>query len=374
VHVEPFEDGVQDEWDGFCRDHAWFWHTTRWRDFLFAARPQREGRSLFFGVRDRGDLLAVVPLALERHDDRHELSLGGGPCWAPAVRTDLDEATSASVLRVALEQVDELARAHDAERAGLALSPLVPSFAQAVLRFGAAATRAGWLDIGRTTQVLELGPGIESLRRGMSKGHRAAVKRGTASLDVEVLTGTAMTREAMDAYRELHARAAGRVTQPLGAFELMEGWARDGVALLALARRDGRPVGGSYVNVFGAGAYYSQAAIDPDLRSEPVGHAIQSALLAWLVEHDVERYELGLQQFGPLLHDVPSDKERNIARFKRGFGGETRLFVVREKWFSAAAFERTQRARLEAYAAALRADAAARSLQTEAGAPAPPAG
>ena len=55
----------------------------------------------------------------------------------------------------------------------------------------------------------------------------------------------------------------------------------------------------------------------------------------------------------PLLHDVPTEKERNISRFKRGFGGVTRPAPAREKWYSAGAFRAALNARCEAYAAAV---------------------
>jgi GNAT superfamily N-acetyltransferase len=302
-------------------------------------------------VRDGDELLAVVPLTVEAHAGSHQLTLGGGPCWAPAPHPELDEARAAEVLRLAFAHVDELAHEHGAVRASLALSPLVPAFDHAAVRFAAAATRAGWGDVGRATQVLELAPGLEALRRGMSKGHRAAVGRGTRELKLELVARD--DHAAMELFANLHARAAGRVVRPAVVFRALGALAGAGHGLLALARRDGEAIGASYVNLFGPGAYYSMAAVDPEHRREPVGHALQWAVLEWLAEHGIERYELGLQQFGPLPHDVPNEKELAIARFKRGFGGVTRPFPVREKWYSAAAFERAARERADAYVAAL---------------------
>jgi hypothetical protein len=88
---------------------------------------------------------------------------------------------------------------------------------------------------------------------------------------------------------------------------------------------------------------------------EPIGHALQWAAIEWLVAHGVTTYELGIQQFGPLLHDVPDEKARNISRFKRGFGGVPRLAPAYEKWYSAAAFRAAYDARAEVYALALEA-------------------
>jgi CelD/BcsL family acetyltransferase involved in cellulose biosynthesis len=363
MQVEPLQPDAEAEWDAFCRAqaNAFFWHTTDWTRFLLAAKPERAGRSLAFAIREGRELLAVVPLAIEQD----ELVLGAAPCWAPAVRDGLDEPRAAAVLRASLEHVDALAAEHGAVRAAFQLTPLTP--APAAQAFAVEAIRAGYLDVGRVSQVLELEPGADALRRGMSKGHRAAVKRGVAEFAVELLSGPAASNAALHAFRALHEAAAGRQTRPPETFDQMAEWAQHGEGLLAMARSGDDYVGGSYVSVFGGRAYYLAAAMDRSLSHQPVGHALQWAAIEWLLARGVTSYELGLQQFGPLLHDVPTDKERNISRFKRGFGGVLRLAPAWEKWYSAAAFRDTVGARAEAYSTALDSIAAAHNRTTAPG-------
>ena len=344
LRIEPLLPDSEAEWDAFCRAEsgAWFWHTGDWTAFMLASKPERDGRSLAFAVRGGRELLAVVPLAI----DQDQLMLAGAPCWAPAVRADLDEARAGQALRIALEHVDAMAREHGAVRAAFQVSPLTASC------FAPAALRTGYLDISRTSQVLDLRVGAEALRRGMSKGHRAAVKRGTARFAVDVLSGADATHASLHDFRALHEAAAGRQTRPPETYDRMAEWAQHGDALLVIARDGDTIVGGSYLSVFNRRAYYSSAAMDRSLSHQPVGHALQWAAIEWLIAHGVETYELGLQQFGPLLHDVPTDKERAISRFKRGFGGVLRLAPAYEKWYSAAAFRAAIDARTQTYAAA----------------------
>jgi hypothetical protein len=345
MEIQPFQPDAAAEWDAFCRAEpgAWFWHTGDWTAFMLASKPERAGRSLAFAVREGGELLAVVPLAL----DQDQLMLSGAPCWAPAVRADLDEARAGQVLRIALEHVDAMAEEHGAVRAAFQVSPLTAS------GFAPAALRAGYADISRTSQVLDLRVGAEALRRGLSKGHRAAVKRGTALFAVDALSGADATHAALHDFRALHEAAAGRQTRPPETYDRMAEWARRGDALLVLARDGDTCVGGSYLSVFSRRAYYSSAAMDRSRSQQPIGHALQWAAIEWLLAHGVHTYELGLQQFGPLPHEVPTDKERAISRFKRGFGGVLRHAPAYEKWYSAEAFRATGAARVDAYAAAL---------------------
>jgi hypothetical protein len=345
MRIEALDPAREAEWDDFCRAEpgAWFWHTTDWTRFMLAAKPERGGRSLAFTVRDERGILAIVPLTLE--GDR--FTLGGGPCWAPVVRAGLDDATAAGVLRLVLEHVDRLAGECGVVRAAFQVSPLT------VTAFAPAALRSQYAEIGRTSQVLDLTPDLDTLRRGMSKGHRAAVKRGTAQFRCQALSGSDATPEAFEIFRELTDAAAGRPTRPPETYGRLAGWARRGDALLVLAHDRDACVGGSFLSVFGGRAYYSLAAMDRSLSRLPVGQAMQWAAIEWLKANGVSTYELGLQQFGPVPHEVPSDKELAISRFKRGFGGVQRLAPAFEKWYSAEAFRTAAAARADAYAAAL---------------------
>jgi hypothetical protein len=323
LRIEP----PGDDWDAFCRAQpsAFFWHTTDWTAYLLHARTGPE--NLHVCVREGSDLLAVVPLVR----DGSTLSF-----WGPAIRADLSPARALEVARAVFDHVDGLG----VTRATFQLSPLTTGNEIVC----AAAIRAGYLDISRTSQVLDLTAGPEQLRREMSKGHRAATKKGVAQFHVEALA----SHEALHRFRALHEAAAGRATRPAETYDRWAEWAQrgDGIALIT----DG---GASFVTVFAGRAYYTAAAMDRARSREPIGHALQWAAIEWLIEHGMTAYELGIQQFGPLLHDVPDEKERNISRFKRGFGGVTRRAPAYEKWYSAEAFRAAYDARAEAYALAL---------------------
>jgi hypothetical protein len=332
MQIEPLRD--EEEWDAFCRAQpsAFFWHTTDWVAYQLHARPG--GENLHFTVREGKELLAVVPLVREGTT----FTLSGAPTWGPAIRADLPEARALEVARAAFEHVDALAAG--ATRAAFQLSPLTAGNEIVC----AAAIRAGYLDISRTSQVLDLTAGPDRLRKEMSKGHRAATKKGVARFEVQALAGT----EALHRFRAMHEAAAGRATRPPETYDRWAEWAQRGEGIVLLTE-----AGGSFLTVFGDRAYYMAAAMDRSRSHEPVGHALQWAAIEWLIAHGVTVYELGIQQFGPLPHDVPDEKERNISRFKRGFGGVTRRAPAYEKWYDAGAFRAEHARRIEAYALAL---------------------
>jgi hypothetical protein len=340
-------------WDELCTDAvgAWFWHTSRWRAYTVAYRPTLESQSLAFVVVDAGRPVALVPLMVEKLDGEggQRFSFGGDACWSPVLVAGTEPSRARVALREALQHVDDLAADHDVDSVALRLSPLGNGFDDHLSEFLVATARAGYADVSLCSQVIDLDDRPEGLRVAMSKGHRADITRGRRTLETAVVTGADAAAD-FSAYRAMHALAAGRVTRPPATFDLMETWLATGGAALARATKDGEPVGFSYLLLHGAGAYYASAANHPDHGQDPIGHVLHAAAIGWLRERGIRRYEVGLQQFGPLPHDAPSAKDLGISRFKRGFGGRTVPLPVREKWYSADAYLRTVTARNGRYA------------------------
>jgi hypothetical protein len=337
VEFIPLDEGLEAAWEELCAraSGAWFWHKRPWLEYTLAYRPRAESASLAFALRDGGELVAAVPLMLERDDEGLQFSFGGGPCWAPAVSSELPPHRFERVLNEVFARVDELAGSHGAGSVSWRLTPLAGEWVSYLPFFLAATTRAGYVDVSLTSTVVDVSRPIEEIRARMTKGHRSAITAaGRAGLSATVLTG-AEAGPSFDAYRRMHARAAGRVTRPARTFELMADWLVDGSAALVQADHEGRAAGFAYLILDARRAYYASGANDPDIGSVPVGQALQNAALEWLSAGGFERYELGLQQFGPLPYDTPSDKDLGIARFKRGFGGLTLPLATRRKDFSA---------------------------------------
>lgn len=333
----PVDESLEAGWDDFCTEAsgAWFWHKRAWRSYTLAYRPQAHSRSLAFAVRDGGRLVGAVPLMLEEHDDSARFSFGGGPCWAPAVAPDLPPHRLERVLTGMFAHVDELAAAHGVSSATWRLTPLANGWTSYLPFFLAATTRAGYVDVSLTSSVVDVSRPFAEIRTQMSKGHRAALTSGARlGLSAVVHTG-ADAAPAFDAYRRLHAKAAGRVTRPAETFEMMRDWLVAGDGALVQADLHGEAIGFAYLNLDGRRAYYTSGANDPEIGQLPIGQALQGAALEWLSSAGFQLYELGLQQFGELPYDSPSGKDLGISRFKRGFGGIIVPLATRAKTFGA---------------------------------------
>jgi hypothetical protein len=289
---------------------------------------------------DQDRTVAVCPLIF---DGREEFA-----CPGPALAGDLSSRARLDVLEAVLGHVDDLAAANAARRVAFRGTPLAPrvSMYNELLRFG-------FLDVSLPTQVIKLADEA-TMWRGIRHGHQADIRKGQRVLKVRVVTADNYSPDLFETYVTLHRKAAGRVTRPRRTFDLMAEWISAGAAALFVAEYDGRPAGTDYVNLYKDGAYYSSAANDPNLPKLPIGHVLQWEILKWLAARGIKRYEVGIQSFTPSLHQEVTQKEADISRFKRGFGGETVVMPVAEKFYDPTYFAKVQTNRVELYAKHLR--------------------
>jgi lipid II:glycine glycyltransferase (peptidoglycan interpeptide bridge formation enzyme) len=148
----------------------------------------------------------------------------------------------------------------------------------------------------------------------LTKGHRADVKRAEREgVEVEILYGGNFPED-MRLFRELHAKAAGRVTRSLKTWAIQQRWVDDGYAFLALARK-GALLAGALFIVYQSRAYYASSARDPDAPNEGAAHLILWRAMQWLGRNGYAELDMG-----PIPGVGAAQKEINIARFKKGFG------------------------------------------------------
>ncbi len=318
-----------DLWEEFClkSDDAWFWHTTQWSKYCAAYKesPFKTIDCSFYVVDDSG-ILAVCPLFLEERQGPDgtpckEIATAGssGLMIVPALRDGLTDDRRERILRTAFDRIDSIARENQVARAIFRITPLTERANEFnwLLKYGC-------LDGSVNTQVIDLSLTPDQLWGALRKGHKYDVNRGKKHFDIHIYDETNADKGIFEMYRLLHHKASGRITRPLATFEMMYDWIQERNGMLCGVSSQGVYTGFSYIILYKDGAYYASASDDPDFITDiPIAHVIQWSVIEWLKEKGYRKYEIGQQQFGPQMHDVPSPKELSISFFKRGFGGLT---------------------------------------------------
>ncbi|HYM00730.1 MAG TPA: GNAT family N-acetyltransferase [Blastocatellia bacterium] len=362
MDIVPLTKDLYPIWDEFCptSDDAWFWHTSAWLEYTLNLKPESGSESRSFMLTDDSKVVAICPLVLQKEEPAkniaREFSYGGGPCFAPAFSKSLGEKKRKKAAEVLFGEIDRLAEQEEVKRITIRLSPLANSFWESrvpnnyLLKFG-------FIDISLHTQVIDLSEAPNRIWGNVRHGHKYDINRAKRTLEMTILHKGNVTADDFRAYREMHHKAAGRVTRSLTTFEMMYDWILTGNAVLALGKFEGNLAGAAYVMIDKGSAYYASAANDPDLPSTvPIGHGLQWKLIEWLRENGCRRYELGSQQYGNLPHNFPSEKEIHISGFKRGFGGSTLPQFTGEKYYSREYFIKVCSERMSRFAGTIQGD------------------
>jgi hypothetical protein len=277
--------GHEEAWNQFCYDHAWFWHTTYWMQYVQNARFGVSYKNHSFFVtqesdRERHKVVGIVPLIQE--DD--QLTSPG---------FDDDKEILSEVKRIALEN--------------------------GCKRVQVSADIKSYLPIPSYTCVLDLA----DVRP--TKGHKAAIKKAEKCLSWREITD-------IDRFKADYFRIAGKATRPDRTFELLGQWIKQGYGTLLEAEFDELTAGYAYILHWRDYAYYFMSCVEPAFRQYNVSHFLQAKAFEILRQKGICRYELG-EQVENALHSQPSEKERNISLFKRGFGGQVIRSPASEYFF-----------------------------------------
>jgi hypothetical protein len=163
-------------------------------------------------------------------------------------------------------------------------------------------------DASWRTRVVDLRPDEATLWRGLRRSYRALIQDAESAWHLDICEAAAI-----DDFREMHTRVAGRTTRPLESWRLMRHWVKTGALVLVGARQRQvlRHVGFAGFERDGAWAYYGHAATEVD----DVGAALIWTAMKYLKAVGVTRLELGWQG------EATTTKGRGIEFFRRGFGG-----------------------------------------------------
>lgn len=322
------------EWDDFClrSDDAWFWHTTNWLDYCVSYGAEKyETKNISFYLSDDSGMLAISPLLLEKKNNNYEFSTSGSGGYgvAPAFRDDLSEDRREKIQKEIFLRIDELAGKYGVKRSLFRISPLASE------RGGFNwLLKNGYLDNSLNSQVIDLLSTEDDLWSKLRKGHKYDANRGVKYYEIKIYDSLNADKDIFEKYRLLHHKAAGRVTRPIETFEMMYQWIVSGEGILCSVSHANNYVGFTFVNIYKDSAYYSSASDDSDFKSNiPISHIIQWSIIKWLKSNGYKKYEIGTQQFGPQLFDLPSAKDMSISFFKRGFGGRTVPFFHGIKYY-----------------------------------------
>ena len=301
------------------RPQAPFWYLSRWQQYQRAYSGERLERDVSFVVASDSGAVAIAPAFLERRGEegraRLGISVAGSFAPAPLLVDPGSERTSARVVRACYDAIESSAREHGAESARLVIHPgTLPEQGNVLREFG-------YFDCSAETSLVDLQLPEAELWRRLRDSYRPLINKARRSYETTVFDFRNPDFDAHEAYREMHHRTAGRVTRALETFRLQYEMLTADEAMLVGLRASGAWVAFAYCFHAGGTAYFGSMADQPDYQGPtPLGHPLIWAAIRYYHERKFRAFDVGLQQFGAQLLDLPSKKDVSISFFKRGFG------------------------------------------------------
>lgn len=330
------------EWDNFCgaSADAWFYHTSSWIDYTLNMRFDKEKtRNLSFGIKEDNKLIAIVPLIKEEiHSDhgRYEFGFAGMNTPFPALADDIGDKKREKLIKIIFSKIDRLSKDNLIDYASFQISPLAPRSRQGFWLVNPL-PHLGFNDTQIDSHIIEISKTEDELFRNCRKGHKSDIKsaRKTNAL-VKVLDSELITENYFQLYRDIHFKSAGRQTRPERTWEIIYEWIKKDLSVLSLYfNRENECIAAALSIVYKDGAYYGSSGILPECNAEKgVMHLLLWETMMFLRNRGIRWYETGWQYTPTLSQEVPSEKEVNIALFKRGFGGVSLPYYRGEKFYS----------------------------------------
>ena len=329
ISIQNNPESFQKGWKQFLANHkASPYYLPETLDYFCAYSAERLFADQSFVVLKGETPVACVFLPIEEIERVRTFTIGQSfapaPLWEP----------QKNLLNVVMEEIDRLAREAKAAKAMFRVDLLQ----------GETYPFNFLLNYDYLNASL-LGYLVDCKEPSWRRNHERAIRKISSDSNFSVHI---MDRENKDfaiheQYRELHHKAAGRVTRSRESFDSQYRMLEAGSAILVGLREKDRFVAFTYFSFFQAGAISFSAADDPEYAQLPLYHIINSKALIYLQERGVWEMDMGQPlNTSNQLFCFPDAKQKNIALFKAGFSGRFADEFRGIKYFTREAFSQDQ--------------------------------
>ena len=277
-------------------------------------------KDLSFAVIENDQVLAICPLYVTCHEKINQFSDDSGYLRSPLASFILSEKKRGKVYDYIFTTIDTLAKDYNIAKAMFMFDP------QPNYKYYNLFLKYNYINTSLLTQVIDLSKTAAELRKNLRKSFKSLINKGLKNYNYYIMTKDNADYDIHEQYRIIHIKAAGRETRPKETFDQQFDQLLAKQATLIGVLWNNNFVQFNYFNHFNGYVYYASAADDPDFSEGyevPIGHAIIQYAINYFKEYNYNYFELGWQYYGNQLFDYPSEKEKMISYFKRGFGGST---------------------------------------------------
>lgn len=337
-------------WDDFCNGNSYttFWHTTRSMKYYIDSSFNIKAHQKSFMVYKNNKIVGCIPVFLENINGEINLSYGGGAIPSPIIDEKLNLVTQKKVRKFIFENIDKIAYENKIKKITMYIPSLSSVYINNLQKYNYL-QEYGYIDVSDLTCIIDLSRSEQELFSNFSKGHKSDIKKAEGILKLEIINETNVTKNRVYDFMNYYFRISGKNTRPMDAFDNIYEWIKSGYAVLLKATYNSFICGYSLFAIYKDTSYYAMACKDENYIEFNISHFLQWKAIKYLKDRGVKYLDVGIQYFGDTLNSFPSDKDKNISKFKRGFGGFIIPVFKGEKFYDNDEFMKCYRYRIKKY-------------------------
>jgi hypothetical protein len=302
-------------WQSFLNKEACsFRYLPLFLDYMLLYTQNLVEDKSFVAVKD-GQCIAIAFLPIEQPSDGNKtISLANGYTISPL-------ATTEKIEKKIYAHIDELARNLEIKKIKFYLDPLIIEYKNKFNNL----TKYNFINTTTADGLLKLDKKEDALWSNVRKGHKSDINKILRNPEYEVISIDHQNHDYQihEQYRELHHKAAGRITRKKETFDKMfDMMKNDNASLFGLKYKD-KFIGFNYFIHHNNTVIYASGCDDPDFAGIAIYHPILWKAILYYKQRNFD-----FMQFSqPCGHnyisgfdDYLDKKQMNISKFKRGFG------------------------------------------------------
>ncbi len=314
-------DGYQESITGFLESQPVY--TYRYRpevvDYYLLSGDGVGTNMSFCVVNQQDQIMALCPLILSQGVSG-VVGAYSGTGWLPTplFHSGLSDKQCRAWEKVVFERAAEILTANNASRW------MVEGEAMTLgtgLLEDAFPSRFNFMDASSLHHIMDLRPEPEEIWRTIRHSAQHEINLGNRNYNFLFHDQETFTNEIGEKYREMHRLSAGRVTRSAESFQRMYEWVREGLATFVEQKVGDKTINITVVGYGEKTACPMSTADDPSIvPPSPLRHVMLWNICMECRKRGIEFFEVGETHMRDDIHHIWSDKEKNIASFKRAFG------------------------------------------------------
>ena len=175
------------------------------------------------------------------------------------------------------------------------------------------------------TQIIDLSLNEDQLRKGIRKSYKSLINWGKKNLKLQLLQADNITQGHIDAFRQLHIEVAERETRSKDTWDIQLEMVQNNEAFILFGKLENKLVSAGLFMYNSNTCYYGVSASKRELFEKPLFHYLMWQAILHSKKIGCRYFEAGMQLIANAENSTISSKESGISKFKKGFGGATKV-------------------------------------------------